>query len=182
VGSDVAIAGAAAELVHSVAQEATEGIHIMPTYMLTWNPRQQRPADLDEGAARIARGKLYHDGWSVGNRRRLAPGSRVFLIRQGKPPKGVVASGFSVSEPEPSHNPKWHSNYIKIDFTMVLRGEGEDVLPLEDLQADPVLKEVNWGSRRGGVEFTDDQAARLEVLWRGFLKFAGKPELSRSAR
>jgi hypothetical protein len=152
---------------------------VMPTYMLTWNPRQERPANLDEGVAQIARGKPYRDGWSAGNRRRLASGSRVFLIRQGKPPKGVVASGFSVSEPEPTNDPDDHSKYLDIDFTMVLRGEEGDILPLEVLLADPLLKEVNWGSQRGGVEFTDDQAARLEVLWREFLESAGKPELLR---
>src|SRR5947207_3206755 len=145
---------------------------VMPTYMLTWNPRQGRPANLDDGVAQIARGKPYRDGWSVGNRKHLALGSRVFLIRQGKSPKGVVASGFTASEPEPTNDPDDHSNYCDIHFTMVLRGEEGDILPLQDLQADPVLKEVNWGSQRGGIEFTDDQAARLEVLWRELLESA----------
>ncbi len=151
----------------------------MSTYMLTWNPRQERPVNMDDGIAQIARGKPYRDGWSVGNRRNLALGSRVFLIRQGKAPKGVVAAGFTVSEPEPTNNSDDHSNYCDIDFTMVLRGEEEDVLPLDNLQTDPVLKEVHWGSQRGGVEFTEDQAARLEVMWREFLESAGKQELPR---
>lgn len=151
----------------------------MATYMLTWNPRQERPANMDEGVAQITSGKLYRDAWSAGNRRHLAPGSRVFLIRQAKPPKGVVASGFSVSEPEPTNDPNDHSNYLNIDFTMVLSGEEGDILPLEDLLDDPILKEVNWGTQRGGIEFTDDQAARLEVVWREFLESAGKPELLR---
>jgi hypothetical protein len=147
--------------------------------MLTWNPHQERPATLDEGVAQIARRKPHRNGWSVGNRRRLAIGARVFLIRQAKSPKGVVASGFTVSEPEPTNDPDDHSNYCDIDFTMVLHGEAGDILPLEDLQSDPVLKEVHWGSQRGGVEFTDDQAAQLEVLWREFLESAGKAELPR---
>lgn len=115
----------------------------MPTYMLTWNPRQERPANMDEGVAQIARGKPYRVGWSAGNRRHLAPGSRVFLVRQAKQPKGVVASGFSVAEPESTNDPDDHSNYFDIEFTMVLRGEEGDILALEDLLADPILKNVN---------------------------------------
>jgi hypothetical protein len=134
---------------------------------------------MDEGVAQIAHGKPYRDGWSAGNRRHLALGSRVFLIRQGRPPKGVVASGFSVSEPESSDDPNDHSNYFDIDFTMVLHGEEGDILPLEDLLDDPILKEVNWGTQRGGIKFTDDQAARLEVVWRNYLESKGKPELLR---
>jgi hypothetical protein len=103
----------------------------------------------------------------------------VFLIRQGKPPKGVVASGFTVSEPEATNESDDHSKYCDIDFTMVLRGEEGAILPLENMQADPVLKEVNWGSQRGGIEFTDDQAARLEVLWREYLESAGTTEVPR---
>jgi hypothetical protein len=147
----------------------------MPTYMLTWNPRQERPANLDDGVAQVAQGNPYRCSWSAGNRKYLPLGSRVFLIRQGKPPKGIVVSGFSTSEPEPTNDPGDHSNYFDIDFTMVLRGEEGDILPLEELQADPVLKEVNWGSQRGGVEFTEDQAHRLEVSWREFLQSVTVP-------
>jgi hypothetical protein len=102
----------------------------------------------------------------------------VFLVRQAKPPKGVVASGHTASEPEPTHDPDYHSNYCDIIFTMVLRGEEQDILPVKDLQDDAILTEVNWGSQCGGVVFTDDQAAQLEILWREFLNLAGKEELS----
>lgn len=75
---------------------------------------------------------------------------------------------------------KDHSNYACIEFTMVLRGDNGDLLPLEELQADPVLNQVNWGTQRGGIEFTEDQAAQLELLWRTYLSSVGKAELRRS--
>ena len=150
----------------------------MPTYMLTWNPRQGRPANLSEGEQTITQGQLYRDSWSVGNRKHLSIGSRVFLIRQGMPPKGVVASGYTTSEPQPINDPDDHSNYCGITFTMVLRGEGADILPLEDLLRNQELNYVNWSSQRGGIQFTDEQAEELERLWRAYLGKTGKVELT----
>lgn len=130
-----------------------------------------------KGVAQIALGRPLCCGWSVGNRRHLTIGSRVFLVRQARPPKGIVASGYTASEPEPTNDPDDHANYCGVNFTMVLRGEEGDILPVEVLQADPVLEEVNWGPRRGGIELTPDQAARLEDMWSEFLAGVGKTEL-----
>src|SRR5438309_1786711 len=92
----------------------------MRTFMLTWNPLQERPDDLAEFVARIERGKPVKDDWSTGNRKDLPIGSRVFLLRQGKEPRGIVASGFALSEPEPSPNEEDNSFYADFIFTMVL--------------------------------------------------------------
>ncbi len=81
----------------------------MPTFMLTWNPAQSLPRDLRETVAEIAAGELAKWEWSTGNRSNLPVNSRVFLVRQGVEPKGVVASGFCIEEPTETDEPHSHS-------------------------------------------------------------------------
>jgi hypothetical protein len=150
----------------------------MRTFLLTWNPRQGRPADLKEAVKHVAQGRLCRWSWSVGNRKALPVGSRVFLLRQTKKPRGIVASGFTRSVPAPTNNPDDHSNYCEIDFTMVLDADQSAALPLESLQDDPVLRQVNWKTQCGGMELSYEAATQLESLWLNALEAFGEVELT----
>jgi hypothetical protein len=105
----------------------------MRTFLLTWNPRQGRPPDLKEAVREVARGRSCCWRWSVGNRKTVPVSSRVFLLRQSKKPKGIVASGYTRSEPAPNRDPDDHSNYCEVSFTMALDADESFVLPLDYL-------------------------------------------------
>src|ERR1043165_5256318 len=71
----------------------------MPTYLLVWNPKKWHWWD-DLGDSFRKAGKYYVGDWSSGNSKSIRKGDRVFLIRLGKEPRGIVASGFATSAPE----------------------------------------------------------------------------------
>jgi hypothetical protein len=55
----------------------------MPTYLLTWNPKNS-PADqpaLVQAAADLSSGQTVEFRWSAGNNQHIESGDRVFLLR-----------------------------------------------------------------------------------------------------
>jgi hypothetical protein len=137
----------------------------MPTYMLTWNPIQSRPKDLRDTVATIADGSQFTWEWSTGNRSNLPRNSRIFLVGQGKEPRGVVASGYCVEEPVPTDDPHSHSKYGVFALTAALDADRGQLLRLSDLLRDPVLRHVPWGIACGGRQFSLREAEQLELLW-----------------
>lgn len=150
----------------------------MRTFMLTWNPDQGRPSSLSEALDAVERrGRAWKSGWSTGVRKDLPIGSRVFLVRQGIDPRGVVAAGYTLSEPEPDPDRESQSNFCDVAFTAVLDAELGHLVPLAELAMTSLLVNVPWGIAGGGREFTVGEAAQLEALWSATLRRLGKTEL-----
>ncbi|HEY9401493.1 MAG TPA: hypothetical protein VIQ24_02280, partial [Pyrinomonadaceae bacterium] len=71
----------------------------MSTYLLTWSPKKWLWTDLAQRIKEIKRKGFSITDWSCGNNRSIADGSRLFLLRQGEEPRGIVGAGFAISEP-----------------------------------------------------------------------------------
>jgi 5-methylcytosine-specific restriction protein A len=71
----------------------------MGTYLLTWNPNRWAWTDLTLMAHRVREEGSALMRWSCGNTRRIEAGDRVFLLRQGAEPKGILASGMVIEPP-----------------------------------------------------------------------------------
>ena len=128
------------------------------TFLLTWNPDQVRPEDLAEDAeVTQEEGLLFHRRWSTGPRKNLPPGSRVFLLRQGVEPRGIVASGWSLSEPEAEA----HENYANFALSLAIDADEDDILLWSDIVAATKLRPPQGG----GVEITKI-ADQFESLWK----------------
>lgn len=141
----------------------------MATYLLTWNPdRKHRWDDLQ------ALLKNRETDWSCGNRRLIPLRSRVFLLKQGPEPRGVVASGFTVSDvyskrhwdPARAHAGAIQ-NCVDVKFETVLGPDPTDLLPLSRLEKG-ALNSVKWGTRVSGIEISEDVAPLLEREWGRF--------------
>jgi hypothetical protein len=138
-----------------------------PTYILTWNPdRWTWPTEqYDQAVRATAAGESWRERWSVGLRKGgVVPGDRAYLLRQNKD-RGVVASGFFVSELEPDEH--WDGSgrptmYARIDWDTVL--EVNDRLPVELLKAQ--IPEMPWDRIQGsGVAVPDLCSQGLAQLW-----------------
>jgi 5-methylcytosine-specific restriction protein A len=70
----------------------------MPTFLLAWNPKRWEWHDLPKLAEKVSNGEVLNSRWSCGNSRSIRKGDRVFLIKLGVPPKGIIASGMVVKE------------------------------------------------------------------------------------
>ena len=63
------------------------------TYLLTWNPENWTWNDLNVDQESIRSSGRLERRWSCGNTKGIAVGSRVFLVRLGPDPRGLIGSG-----------------------------------------------------------------------------------------
>ncbi|MEW5913176.1 MAG: HNH endonuclease [Thermodesulfobacteriota bacterium] len=115
--------------------------------------------------------------WSCGRTKRIKAGDRIFLLRQGREPRGIMASGYAESAPykeehwDESHNDE--ALYVDVRFDSLLNPEQDGVLPLSRLKGGK-LAEVNWPTRISGISVPSEAASQLENLWLSFLEERGQ--------
>jgi 5-methylcytosine-specific restriction enzyme A len=152
----------------------------MSTYLLTWSPKKWQWEDLSRHISEIKKKRYCVTNWSCGNNKSIAKGDRVFLLRQGEEPRGIVGAGWAESDSfEEAH---WRREkakmirttmYITVRWVTLLNPETEAILPREWLN-DAVLSRVNWNTQISGITIWPDVAKVLEDRWSDFLSKRGK--------
>jgi hypothetical protein len=154
------------------------------TMMVTWNPQKWNPDGTwaDETYPRqveaVADGGLLRGQWATGGRTGgIEPGDRVFFLRQGREPRGVIGSGTTTSRI--FNDGHWDddraggiANYVLIDWDTLLLPE--DGLPIEAL-IDRIPEGGIWRPQASGWILPPDAAAKLEALWAEHLGLATPP-------
>lgn len=144
----------------------------MSAYLLTWNPKRWE-WDLSDEIRELKRKGFVDLKWSCGNTKRIRRGDRIFLLRQGKEPRGIMGSG-TVTSP-PHRDAHWDEQrrgqalYVSVRFDALVDPEKDGVLTLDRLQ-DGVLGEVNWGTQSSGITIPAAAAEELERRWKEYLR------------
>ena len=152
----------------------------MSTYLLTWSPKKWQWKDLSNRIREIKKKGFCTTDWSCGNNKSIAQGDRVFLLRQGEEPRGIVGAGVTVSEPfEEIH---WREEkakigrttmYVMVRWEALLNPEKESIFPREWL-SEGLLSKVNWNTQISGITIRSEAADVFEVRWKAFLEGRGK--------
>jgi 5-methylcytosine-specific restriction protein A len=146
----------------------------MPAYLLTWNPKRFSWDNLGEMSDAVQNGSAVVDSWSCGNNKSIQKGDRVFLIRLGIPPKGIMGSGHVVDDSYTA--PHWDAEraeqgevcrFVDIQFDRLLDPLQDTILP-RDLLNWPPFNKVHWGTQSSGIRIADDVATELELLWSNY--------------
>ena len=128
----------------------------MNAYLLSWNPDVWSWPNLQNNIKTFKQnGELLHS-WSTGKRRHLPVGSRVFLIRLGVEPKGIIGSGWTVSEPYIDDERR----YVRFVFDTL---HDKPLLPLEELKK---ISKFHWSIQGSGVEIPAKTVSVLENTWK----------------
>ena len=135
------------------------------TVLLTWNPNKWEWVRLDEMVEETARLGSCLDQWSIGRSRDIAPGDRFYLIHLGSEPRGIMASGWIMSDPE--SKPHWDGSerstlYVDIEYDRLFRPETR-VLTLAELQQ--LAPRQHWTPQASGTFVKDEYVAQLEDAW-----------------
>lgn len=149
----------------------------MTTYLLTWNPRKFPWGELPEAAARVRVEGHVDDRWSCGNTRKIEPGDRFFLLRQGAEPRGIVGAGTVSRAPYAAEH--WDGEahqawYVDVAFDSLLDPDRDALLPRESLD-EGELADMHWDTQASGVEIDERIAAALEHRWIEHLHQIGYP-------
>lgn len=145
----------------------------MATYLLTWNPKRWHWDNLQEEVDELNQTGFLIGRWSVGVSKRVRRGDRVFLIRLGKEPKGIIGSGRAESDvfedghwDEEKYEAGESALYVDVRFDKLLNPDNEAILPRKELNH---LGKMYWDSQGSGIQIPDAIANRLEDLWADFI-------------
>ena len=139
------------------------------TFLLTWNPKKWPWNDLASAVDQVATAGIFFEPWSVGNRMDLPPGSRVFLMRLGEPPRGLVGSGWSTTPPRriPHWDPQKKADGVEtpsigVEFDFL---QEAPVLSADDLAEPPFDSMYSWTPQSSGIEIPSTVAEALGAMW-----------------
>lgn len=146
----------------------------MATYLLTWNPKRWDWNNIDLAIDEISEVGYHIDSWSCGINKSIKAGDRVFLIRLGLEPRGIVASGIAhqaryqdVHWDEEKAKQGKYANYIDVSFDTILNPDKDRILGY-DILSEGKLQDMHWSSQASGINIKDDIADELESVWSSF--------------
>ena len=142
------------------------------TFLITWNPRVYPWRDLRADIRKLRRAGALRADWSCARSKQIRRGDRVFLLRQGVEPRGIVGSGWTTSDWY--EGPGWRRtgvpcNYFDMEFDALLDAREEPILPREALSHGK-LAAMYWNTQVSGTRIPDEVARELERAWRPFTR------------
>ncbi|HEX7407975.1 MAG TPA: HNH endonuclease [Candidatus Binatia bacterium] len=154
----------------------------MSTYLIKWNPKKSPWADLAQNVEDVRRKGFFDSRWSCGNTKRIRQGDRVFLLRTGVAPRGIVATGIVNEETfEDTHWDQESSQdtalFIGVRFDTLLHPERDGILTIDQLQTEHLVG-FPWHTQGSGITIPPLAAEELETAWSGFLTAHGQQPIS----
>lgn len=141
----------------------------MPTsnaaaYRLNWNPDDAPDDVTEEDVATCAEFGYVDFNWRCG-KARIEPGQRLFLMRTGRGPRGLIGVGQALGEPEGGEkhaDGRWEPYWVSVRFTAL------SLKPLVDRSAleVPPLDTVHWNAQTAAARLSSEQSDALERLAR----------------
>ncbi|MEZ0487301.1 hypothetical protein [Fibrella aquatica] len=104
--------------------------------------------------------------WSCGNAKSIQLGDRIFLVKLGTEPKGVIGAGFATTEAFFDRHRSGENKEaycINIDFEVLLNSDKEQILTLERLKTGS-LSQQNWIPQTSGISIRSELVDELEAV------------------
>lgn len=143
----------------------------MRTFLFLWNPKKWNWHSLESDIRLVDSTGHCNIRWSTGKNKSIKLGDRIFLLKVGTKPKGIIAAGFVSSEIyEEIH---WKDKnktalYVNVDFEVLLNPSIDSILSTEVLGIGKLANQ-NWQPMSSGITIKEDLADELELLWFEFL-------------
>ena len=143
----------------------------MNTYLFLWNPKKWTWTTLEQDIEQVDLTGRCSQRWSCGNTKSIQPGDRIFLLKVGTEPKGIIAAGFATSKP--FYEKHWSGEnkdtlYIDVDFEVLLNPDQEPILTVDILKTGN-LAQQNWRPMASGISVRPELVDELEAVWFDFL-------------
>ena len=146
------------------------------TWLLLWNPKKWKWDSFDEDRLSVLNGGIIRDSWSCSNTA-AKTGDRVFLMRLGEEPKGIIAVGSVVKD---SYIAPHFSNdqevlgktqrTVDVEFSQILDPrKGDPYISLDDLKTMGEGNQ-NWTPQQSGIEIDPKVAIALAKVWESLFK------------
>ena len=131
----------------------------MATFLMTWNPDSVHGWGFDalvrEGLKPLKKKGFVELSWRLAPPYQAEIGDDAVLLKQGKRPTGIFATGTIVGKPETSKG----SCQVKVRWTKMIN-PAEDFF-LNEMECREILGDSLVNGRRSGREIPEDKAKRL---------------------
>ena len=147
----------------------------MRTWLFTWNPSRWQWDDKFDGYLemknQITQTGVSYSTWSCGNNKSIKKGDRIFLIRLGVEPRGIMASGYAATDV--FEGPHWDvqrealgikCRRLFIEFDRIQDPMTEDIIMMDKLME--VNPKYKWSSQTSGIEIPAHIADEVERVWK----------------
>lgn len=144
----------------------------MKTYLFAWNPNRWTWDTLDRDIEQVDLNGRCSIRWSCGNTKSIKPGDRIFLIKIGTTPKGIIGAGFATTSPYSDIHwdiQRREALYIAADFETLLNPDKDPILTLDILNVGRLSKQ-NWTPQASGISIRLELVDELEAIWFDFIK------------
>jgi len=143
-------------------------------YLFAWNKKLFPWSNHQEIIEQLAAEGKATIRWSCGNTKVIAPGDRMFLIKIGSQPKGMVASGFITKAP--FYDVHWKDKqqqtlFVEAELDCLFNPDTEPILGLGIL-ATGNLGTQRWTPQSSGISIKPNLIDELEAVWYDFLSTA----------
>ena len=144
------------------------------TYLFTWNPQKWNWTNLQESIDHLDNVGYVVRRWSCGNSKSIKKGDRVFLVRLGEEPRGIMGSGYAKSSYYVA--PHWDgtqgkiANYIDIEFDILINPEKNILFDKIDLDKVDPNKIQQWFPQQSGISIKQEILSLLESNWFDFIR------------
>lgn len=128
-------------------------------YLFAWNSKPDQFDDYTECLAKVEKKGTCNLVWRC-NTVKIRPGDRVFLMKLGKFPKGIIGSGKAITYPDRGR--------ISIQLDTLLN-PNEKILDIAYLQKGR-LAQQNWTPQMNGISIRNDLVQKLEEKWTDYLQ------------
>ena len=147
----------------------------MKTWLFTWNPSRYAWDDKYDGYLemknQISQAGITYNSWSSGNNKSIKKGDRIFLIRLGVEPRGIMASGYAATDvfEGPHWDPQREALGIKcrrlfIKFDRIQDPMTENIILMNKLME--INPKYKWSSQTSGIEIPAHIANEVEAIWK----------------
>jgi len=152
---------------------------VQNTYLFVWNPnRWGQWADpnsdpyIENNIEELNNTGKVTLKWSCRSYKSIRPGDRAFLVRLGKTPRGIFASGKIVSEVFLSKHWSGEGKEVKrvlIEFDVLLNPDKDPILTIDSFDT-ANLSRQNWMPQASGISIRAEVVEELETRWFEFLR------------
>ncbi len=143
------------------------------TFLFAWNPQKWDWTDLQESIDHLENIGSAVRRWSCGNSKNIKKGDRVFLMRLGVEPRGLMGSGYARSSYYVA--PHWDktvgkaTNYIDIEFDILINPKNA-LFDKESLDKIDPNKVQQWFPQQSGISIRPEIISSLETSWFNFIQ------------
>lgn len=139
-------------------------------WLLCWNPSTWAWASLPDNRRATLAGEKVSNSWPCG-RAKMREGDRVYLMRTGSEPEGIVATGMVTRAPyEAPHRDSGVDNLadleriIDVDFDTIRDADHDSIVRLDELER--LAPKQDWNRQSFATEIRRQAARTLERQWK----------------